>query len=611
MIKIYKNSAWHPLTGTKIAKDGVFHIIKPEDKFYINGAWHEFGYLDYESALPAFDLVTEPTPVGSVIYTTPAGAGTKSGADWANAIDGISNAITLATSDDVIYMSAGEYTSPTTSITGSITIYGGFEDGGAWATRGWDNKTVITGAGVPFTAIENGDGVAGGNAIIDGIRFKSYTECVISGEIFSDYPPTGTAKNCVFDSCDDVISVFSLSNCLAFKCSSKLTPFLANITDCVLIGCNCSGIESTIHGGAILIAGTATRSEFYNCNSINTVNSYINVIAGKLIDCKLKNCKVSGYGDCYMAGADTAGYETSEDTTFTNCDCASTSSTAVSAIAENLANCLIQNCNAGIFTTGTMEFCTIVRSTADELASGDVTDTVLYACTITTVDFGSGTNSIAHETNSLTKFASVGTVTLIGYATALRGENTYAFGNYQLLTGSSLIGAGVAISGITTDIDGITRLTPPAIGAYEYSGTIRVSTLEDGAWSIDGGTTYYDSDEEVRVDPGTYTITFKPVTGYTTPADQIVTLTAGQLAEINAAYVGYGTLTVNSNDAFSSWTIDDSWATGNVPGDTITLDAGTYTVMFTEAGGDYTVTPENQIITITAGSEIIISGIYS
>ena len=39
--------------------------------------------------------------------------------------------------------------------------------------------------------------------------------------------------------------------------------------------------------------------------------------------------------------------------------------------------------------------------------------------------------------------------------------------NYHLLVGSPCIGEGVDV-GITTDLDGVTRGDPPAIGAYEY-----------------------------------------------------------------------------------------------------------------------------------------------
>lgn len=41
-------------------------------------------------------------------------------------------------------------------------------------------------------------------------------------------------------------------------------------------------------------------------------------------------------------------------------------------------------------------------------------------------------------------------------------------GDFHLMPGSSLIGAGVAVSGLTTDIAGNTYSTPPSIGPFEY-----------------------------------------------------------------------------------------------------------------------------------------------
>ena len=46
-----------------------------------------------------------------------------------------------------------------------------------------------------------------------------------------------------------------------------------------------------------------------------------------------------------------------------------------------------------------------------------------------------------------------------------------------------LDGAGVAIAGITIDMDGVTRSDPPDIGAYEYSSTL---TPMSGTYTIFG-----------------------------------------------------------------------------------------------------------------------------
>jgi len=64
--------------------------------------------------------------------------------------------------------------------------------------------------------------------------------------------------------------------------------------------------------------------------------------------------------------------------------------------------------------------------------------------------------------------------------------------NFKPLSGSPLIGAGIAISGVTADYEGNTRSDPPTIGAYEYQGSdpnaIYVSTTGNDTTG-DGTTT--------------------------------------------------------------------------------------------------------------------------
>ena len=50
----------------------------------------------------------------------------------------------------------------------------------------------------------------------------------------------------------------------------------------------------------------------------------------------------------------------------------------------------------------------------------------------------------------------------------LVGESNINAINPGLTSGSPAIGAGLAISGITTDYNGSTRPNPPALGAFEF-----------------------------------------------------------------------------------------------------------------------------------------------
>jgi hypothetical protein len=112
-------------------------------------------------------------------------------------------------------------------------------------------------------------------------------------------------------------------------------------------------------------------------------------------------------------------------------------------------------------------------------AGNDITNCVIFDCDIDTIGFGDGTNNAASAyidantlvlgiDNTLAKFASLGTVETIGYSETLNNTPAEDFGDFRPMVGSVLIGAGVAVSGITDDIEGNLRPDPPTIGAYEY-----------------------------------------------------------------------------------------------------------------------------------------------
>ena len=61
-------------------------------------------------------------------------------------------------------------------------------------------------------------------------------------------------------------------------------------------------------------------------------------------------------------------------------------------------------------------------------------------------------------------------------AAPLSAESQLDAFNYNLTSGSPAIGAGIAISGITTDFAGNTRPSPPSIGALEFGGSPPITT---------------------------------------------------------------------------------------------------------------------------------------
>ena len=73
----------------------------------------------------------------------------------------------------------------------------------------------------------------------------------------------------------------------------------------------------------------------------------------------------------------------------------------------------------------------------------------------------------------------------------------------------------------------------------EQQGVLKVtiSGTPEGQWSIDAGTTWNGSGQSLKLDPGTYTVTYKEVTGFTTPGNESATVADLEITMITAIYV--------------------------------------------------------------------------
>jgi hypothetical protein len=114
------------------------------------------------------------------------------------------------------------------------------------------------------------------------------------------------------------------------------------------------------------------------------------------------------------------------------------------------------------------------------------------------------------------------------------------------------------VNGYTTPANGSATIvegtTATATGTYTESstaGTLTVTISPQGAidagaqWSVDGGTTWYDSAKEVTLDAAVYTLTYKTVSGYDTPTDESVTVTDGGATSTTGTYVETTGYTLN------------------------------------------------------------------
>ena len=111
----------------------------------------------------------------------------------------------------------------------------------------------------------------------------------------------------------------------------------------------------------------------------------------------------------------------------------------------------------------------------------------------------------------------------------------------------------------------------------------------------------------VKLAPGTYTVSFGQGYGYTPPAPQAVTVTAGATTTYNAVFTVHGSLRVVTSPAlpatiFVNGVPRDDWGMWQ------SMPPGTYTVAF-GAVPRY-VTPAAQIATVTSGTLTTITGTY-
>ena len=148
----------------------------------------------------------------------------------------------------------------------------------------------------------------------------------------------------------------------------------------------------------------------------------------------------------------------------------------------------------------------------------------------------------------------------------------------------------------------------------EQPGALTVVLTPDEAaagakWKLSGQSATHASGETLSLSPGTYTVTFNAFTGFNAPADQSVTITAGQGKEITGAYTEKpASLTVTLTPASATWKV--SGQSGNhASGETVSLAAGTYTVTFNALDG-YDA-PEPMEVTLARGGSKSISKSYT
>ena len=132
-----------------------------------------------------------------------------------------------------------------------------------------------------------------------------------------------------------------------------------------------------------------------------------------------------------------------------------------------------------------------------------------------------------------------------------------------------------------------------------------VAAVVAAHWFADGGS--YTNGEKAALRPGTHTVTFEAVAGYTAPAATNVTIESSKSYTRTVTYVGApGNVTYTLTPNTGSWKINgETYASGAVA----EVPAGNYTVSFGALTG-YTL-PSNQTVTVTAGQTLNGTASYS
>jgi len=169
-------------------------------------------------------------------------------------------------------------------------------------------------------------------------------------------------------------------------------------------------------------------------------------------------------------------------------------------------------------------------------------------------------------------------------------------------------------AGTTTTVTGTFTANPGAPG-QSGTGLLRVTTSpalpsqiiltpQGGApfitdtWSLDW----------LQLAPGAYTVTFSHVPGYTEPAPQSVTVSAGATTTLTGTFTQRGTLRVTTSPALDATISVDGVAADNW-GVWTDLPVGAHQVCFGAVAGH--TTPACQTATVTGGNETDISGTYN
>jgi len=413
-------------------------------------------------------LLTLTQAQAATYFVSPSGAGTNSGANWANAMT-LAQAITAATNGDNIFVLKGTYISATSgsaliSITGAksgIKIYGGFQGSEttlaerSFGTTRADSTTfvgnnyrVITNAGtsgVPITSATVFDGLT----ITGGVLNAAST---YGAGMYNVYA-SPTISNCIFSANEN-----KMDNGGGLLNHTASSPSISN---CIFIGNKTSG-----YGGGVWFH-TSSTGTVSNCTfTKNTASIGAGIYTTGITSLTLTNCTIT---DNTVSNRG-AGIYINTGAGFSATGCTITNNTAT-------------NNGGGIYidssTNSSMTNCTISNNTASGAAGIYITSSPTPSITSCTV---SNNNAISGNAGGIYSASSATTITggiVSGNTATGRGGGIYC--------NNAVTINGTEISGNTTSADNG--------GGMFYNGgaaTItNVKFINNTAATGNGGGAYY------------------------------------------------------------------------------------------------------------------------
>jgi hypothetical protein len=246
------------------------------------------------------------------------------------------------------------------------------------------------------------------------------------------------------------------------------------------------------------------------------------------------------------------------------------------------------------------------------------------------VSIPSTINGLPVTSIGLEAFWMLPSLTSVTIPSSVTSIGNYAFGDCTGLTSAYFRGNAPAANSSVFDYDPYATVyySPGTSGwsstfagrpAILQAGSLQVTITPVGAinagakWQVDGGSWQSSGWTLTNLSVGNHAVSFNTVSGWRTPASQIVPVSANSTATTSATYVAIASLQVTISPAAviaagAQWQVDfGAWQNS---GATVTnLSATNHTVSF--KGIDYWSAPANQTVSIKANSVVKATGTYT